>query len=173
MSNSISFFLNGRQVVVQDPAVDTLLIDYLRSPEVNLAGPKKPCGQGGCGGCTVILSDWDEKEKKEHHRAINSCLRPLIAVDGMVVTTVEGTGGARRPNPEFLTYTQASSRAVRPAELPLPAEVIKAYDEAQAKRAEVAVAVEQAEHVSESPNLLLKQIIPQAAVSLPGVRQTY
>ncbi|MGN8068823.1 molybdopterin cofactor-binding domain-containing protein [Mucilaginibacter sp. 22184] len=161
MSNSISFFLNGRQVVVQDPPVDTLLIDYLRSPEVNLAGPKKPCGQGGCGGCTVILSDWDAKEKKEHHRAINSCLRPLIAVDGMVVTTVEGTGGARRPNPEFLTHTQVSSRAGRPADLPLPAETQQAYEDAQAKRAEVAMAVEKAENADISPNLLLQTATPQ------------
>src|SRR5436190_24161436 len=102
MSNSISFFLNGRQVVVQDPAVDTLLIDYLRSPEVGLSGPKKPCGQGGCGGCTVILSEWNDEENKVNHLAINSCLRPVCAIGGLSVTTVEGTGAARKPDAEFL-----------------------------------------------------------------------
>ena len=48
-------------ISIENPSPDLLLIDYLRSPEVGLAGPKKPCGQGGCGGCTVILSEWDKK----------------------------------------------------------------------------------------------------------------
>src|SRR5262245_33877877 len=46
-ANSVSFFLNGRSVTIDNPAPDLLLIDYLRSPDVALAGPKKPCGQGG------------------------------------------------------------------------------------------------------------------------------
>lgn len=156
MQNSISFFLNGEKMVIQDPPVDTLLIDYLRSPEVHLAGPKKPCGQGGCGGCTVILSYWNDTEKKEEHRAINSCLRPLVAVNGMVITTVEGTGAARRPNPEYLTHTQTSSRGAGPADAPLPASVIEAHEKAQAKReqvhAEVAIALAQIK----PPKLLLQ-----------------
>ena len=88
MAKQVSFFLNGRAVTIDDPSPDLLLIDYLRSPEVALAGPKKPCGQGGCGGCTVILSSWNEKARRPEHRAINSCLRPVLAVEGLVVTTV-------------------------------------------------------------------------------------
>ncbi|HEX6545382.1 MAG TPA: 2Fe-2S iron-sulfur cluster-binding protein, partial [Bryobacteraceae bacterium] len=86
MSNEISFYLNGKQVTITDPAPDLLLIDYLRSPEVGLAGPKKSCGQGGCGACTVILSRWDGKNVE--HRAINSCLRPVCALGGLAVTTI-------------------------------------------------------------------------------------
>src|SRR5438270_10302704 len=69
MANHVSFYLNGKEVSIQDPSPDLLLIDYLRSPEVALAGPKKPCGQGGCGGCTVILSNWNPAEKEIEHRA--------------------------------------------------------------------------------------------------------
>ena len=98
-SHAVSFYVNGRRVTIENPAPDLLLIDYLRSPEVALAGPKKPCGQGGCGGCTVILSRWNEAKKAPEHRAINSCLRPVCALGGLVVTTVEGTGAARRPEP--------------------------------------------------------------------------
>lgn len=156
MENSISFYLNGKLVVIQNPDIDTLLIDYLRSPEVHLSGPKKPCGQGGCGGCTVIVSNWNSKENKEEHRAINSCLRPLIAVDGMVVTTVEGTGAARRPNPEYLTNSPVSSRSAATAELPLQDSVIEAYDEAQSKRQEVFAAVKKALNRKSSPKLLLQ-----------------
>ena len=111
-SNTVSFHLNGRLVSIENPAPDLLLIDYLRSPQVALAGPKKPCGQGGCGGCTVILSRWNGKEPE--HRAINSCLRPVCALGGLVVTTIEGTGAVRRPNPEFLMHSVTASRYAAP-----------------------------------------------------------
>lgn len=156
MENSISFFLNGKKVVIDNPAVDTLLIDYLRSPEVHLSGPKKPCGQGGCGGCTVILSHLNSETNKPEHLAINSCLRPLIAVDGMSVTTIEGTGAARRPNPEFLSHTPVASRAAMPAEMPVPESVTEAYEESQAKRKEVFMAIDKAEKRTANQKILLK-----------------
>ena len=114
MSRGVSFYLNGKAVSIDNPAPDLLLIDYLRSPEVALAGPKKPCGQGGCGGCTVILVGWNEKKKKPEHRAINSCLRPVCALGGLVVTTVEGTGAARKPDSQFLQHTHTASRSAAP-----------------------------------------------------------
>src|SRR6185369_13476839 len=110
MNNKVSFYLNGKLVSIENPSPDLLLIDYLRSPDVALAGPKKPCGEGGCGGCTVILSRWDKAENRPEHRAINSCLRPVCALDGLVVTTVEGTGAVRRPNPRFLSHSPTYSR---------------------------------------------------------------
>ena len=115
MANQVSFYLNGKEVSIQDPSPDLLLIDYLRSPEVALAGPKKPCGQGGCGGCTVILSNWNPDEKEIEHRAINSCLRPVCALGGLVVTTVEGTGAARRPNPAHPDHAPTYSRGGAPS----------------------------------------------------------
>ena len=93
----VKFFLNGKAVTLENPSPDLLLLDYLRSEEVGLTGAKKGCGQGGCGACTVILSEWNEKEKKAEHRSINSCLRPVCALEGLSVTTVEGTGSVSRP----------------------------------------------------------------------------
>lgn len=90
--DTVTFFLNGRKVTLDKPSPDLLLIDYLRGREVGLAGPKKPCGQGGCGSCTVVLSHWDEVSEIAVHRAINSCLRPVAALEGLAVTTIEGTG---------------------------------------------------------------------------------
>jgi xanthine dehydrogenase/oxidase len=114
MSHTVSFYLNGKAVSIENPAPDLLLIDYLRSPEIALAGPKKPCGEGGCGGCTVILSRWNEKENQPEHRAINSCLRPVCALNGLVVTTVEGTGAVRKPDSRFLQHTLTASRTAAP-----------------------------------------------------------
>lgn len=116
MKNTVNFFLNGKPTTIENPSPDLLLIDYLRSPEVGLSGPKKPCGQGGCGGCTVILSEWNNEENKASHLAINSCLRPVCAIGGLSVTTVEGTGAARKPDAEFLLQKTSSTRAYVPIE---------------------------------------------------------
>ena len=114
MENSVYFFLNGSRVTIENPSPDLLLIDYLRSPGIGLAGPKKPCGQGGCGGCTVILSQWNEQEKKPEHLAINSCLRPVCALGGLSITTIEGTGAARKPDPEYLIHRPSATRSGPP-----------------------------------------------------------
>lgn len=113
----VKFFLNGKSVTLDNPPPDLLLLDYLRSGEVGLTGAKKGCGQGGCGACTVILSQWNEKENKAEHRSINSCLRPVCALDGLSVTTVEGTGSVVRPENELLHHAPVSSRAAAPVEL--------------------------------------------------------
>lgn len=140
MSTGVSFFLNGKAVTIENPAPDLLLIDYLRSPEVALAGPKKPCGQGGCGGCTVILSWWNAGKKKPEHRAINSCLRPVCALGGLVVTTVEGTGAARKPDSKFLQHTHTASRSAAPIGMHDSPVFSSAIEEARDKREAVVAA---------------------------------
>jgi xanthine dehydrogenase small subunit len=89
-SNQLVFWLNGKRVVISDLDPTILLVDYLHS--VGLTGTKVGCGQGGCGACTVMLSNRDPLTGAPVHRAVNACLRPLCAVDGMLVTTVEGIG---------------------------------------------------------------------------------
>lgn len=130
-SDRVAFFLNGRRVELHSPAPDLLLIDYLRSPEVGLTGAKKGCGQGGCGACTVILSRWDAAAEKVVHRSINSCLRPVCALDGLSVTTVEGTSGVDQgPAPHMSHQVSYSRMAMQPHhELP---ELAPAADEARA-----------------------------------------
>ncbi|SHO60030.1 xanthine dehydrogenase/oxidase [Algoriphagus zhangzhouensis] len=128
MKNSVSFFLNGKPVTIENPKPDLLLLDYIRSEEVGLIGAKKGCGQGGCGACTVILSNWNEEKNKVEHKSINSCLRPVCALGGLSVTTVEGTGGVERPENKHLTFTPSGSRGVLPSEVPPP----KAWNEAKA-----------------------------------------
>src|SRR5436309_15511396 len=80
-SNQLVFWLNGRKVVIPHPDPTMLLVEYLHS--IGLTGTKVGCGQGGCGACTVMLSHRDAVIGAPVHRAVNSCLRPLCAVDGM------------------------------------------------------------------------------------------
>ena len=89
-SRELVFWLNGEKVEIFNPDPTVSLSDYLH--EIGLTGTKVGCGQGGCGACTVMLSHRDPNTGASVHRAINSCLRPLVGVDGMVVTTTEGIG---------------------------------------------------------------------------------
>lgn len=141
MKNTVDFFLNGNPVSIENPSPDLLLVDYLRSPGVGLAGPKKPCGQGGCGGCTVILSHWDEHKKRPEHRAINSCLRPVCALGGLVVTTVEGTGATRKPDAEYLVHRPSSTRGGAPIDEQYSPVLLEAQQAVEAKRLSVTAAV--------------------------------
>src|SRR5271170_7949846 len=91
--NELVFWLNGQRVAIPDPDPAVLLTDYLHG--IGLTGTKVGCGQGGCGACTVMLSQRDPIAGTPLHRAINACLRPLCALDGMMVTTTEGIGSVR------------------------------------------------------------------------------
>jgi aerobic-type carbon monoxide dehydrogenase small subunit (CoxS/CutS family) len=84
VSNTVSFKLNGRDVTVKQPDPTRSLLDYLRY-DVGLTGTKGSCRQGGCGACTVMMNGL----------GVNACLRPLVACDGMTITTTEGVGNLR------------------------------------------------------------------------------
>jgi len=75
---SVPFILNGETVTAEVPAAWTLLKTLREYFELN--GPKEGCGAGECGACTVIV-DGD---------AVNSCIYPIIEVEGKSVTTIEG-----------------------------------------------------------------------------------
>ena len=87
--DSISFILDGQRVTLRNVSRQTLLVDYLH--EVGRTGTKLVCGEGGCGACTVMLTSYD-RAGRLIKRAVNSCLRPLCAIDGMCVTTTEALG---------------------------------------------------------------------------------
>ncbi|MDR3636017.1 MAG: molybdopterin-dependent oxidoreductase [Isosphaeraceae bacterium] len=87
-SPELVFWLNGERIVVHNPDPTVLLAEYVRA--LGLTGTKIGCGQGGCGACTVMISR--RTREGERHEAINACLRPLAAVAGTHVTTIEGIG---------------------------------------------------------------------------------
>ena len=90
-SPELVFWLNGERMVLHNPDPAALLADYLR--EIGLTGTKIGCAQGGCGACTVMVSR--RTPEGDRHEAINACLRPLAALAGTCVTTVEGIGNVR------------------------------------------------------------------------------
>ena len=95
LSSILTFTLNGEPDTIQNPDPTTLLVEYLRSPEVGLTGTKLVCGEGGCGACTVLVTRIDPNTTQVVERAVNACLHPLCSLDGAAVTTVEATGSTR------------------------------------------------------------------------------
>jgi len=84
-TSTLSFTLNGVPVRIDNPDPHMMLTEYIRYV-AGLKGTQKTCGEGGCGNCTVVLSNSTTK------LAVNSCLRPLCSLEGFDVTTIEGIG---------------------------------------------------------------------------------
>ena len=79
--------VNGKAVAVavDDPGIPLL---YVLRDNLGLHGPRFGCGLGQCGACTVHIDG----------NAVRSCVMPLSAVKGNVVT-LEGLGTEARPHP--------------------------------------------------------------------------
>jgi xanthine dehydrogenase/oxidase len=95
--HTLRFFLNGSKVVLDSADPEVTLLEYLRG--IGLTGTKLGCAEGGCGACTVVVSQYNPTTKKIYHASVNACLAPLVSVDGKHIITVEGIGNVKRPHP--------------------------------------------------------------------------
>jgi len=95
--DTLRFYLNGTRVVIDDIDPEVTLLEYLRG--IGLTGTKLGCAEGGCGACTVVVSQYNPTTKKIYHASINACLAPLVSVDGKHVITIEGIGNTKKPHP--------------------------------------------------------------------------
>jgi len=78
MKRLVKFTANGLPVEVEVYPHWTLL-RVLRE-ELELTGSKQGCGEGECGACTVLVNG----------DPINSCIYPVLEVEGKEVLTIEG-----------------------------------------------------------------------------------
>ena len=83
--------VNGVEARLVSPPLASLLT-VLRE-ELGITSPKAGCQQGGCGSCTVVVAGEPRR----------SCLLPVVACEGVEVTTVEGLG-----TPDRLAPVQAA-----------------------------------------------------------------
>ena len=77
MSN-ITLRVNGKTHTLDIDAATPLL--YVLRNDLGLQGPRFGCGLGQCGACTVLIKG----------EAVRSCVRPVSAVQGAEITTLEG-----------------------------------------------------------------------------------
>lgn len=78
MKKEIVFTLNGAEMKAEVEPQWTLL--YFLREICEMTGTKEGCGYGECGACTVLIDG----------KAVNSCLYPILEVEGKNVTTIEG-----------------------------------------------------------------------------------
>ncbi|KAI0182030.1 xanthine dehydrogenase [Hypoxylon sp. FL1284] len=95
--DTIRFYLNGTRVVLDEIDPEVTLLEYLRG--IGLTGTKLGCGEGGCGACTVVVSQYNPTTKQIYHASVNACLAPLASLDGKHVITIEGIGNVKQPHP--------------------------------------------------------------------------
>ncbi|KAI0397162.1 xanthine dehydrogenase [Xylariaceae sp. FL0594] len=95
--DTLRFYLNGTRVVLDEIDPEATLLEYLRG--IGLTGTKLGCAEGGCGACTVVISQYNPTTKEIYHASVNACLAPLASVDGKHVITIEGIGNVKRPHP--------------------------------------------------------------------------
>ncbi|XP_037751532.1 xanthine dehydrogenase/oxidase isoform X2 [Chelonia mydas] len=93
-TDQLIFFVNGQKVLEKNVDPETTLLTYLRR-KLGLSGTKLGCGEGGCGACTVMISKFDNSQKKIVHYSVNACLFPICALHRVAVTTVEGIGSTK------------------------------------------------------------------------------
>ncbi|VDM63232.1 unnamed protein product [Angiostrongylus costaricensis] len=89
--NTLIFYVNGHRIKEDRVDPKTTLATYLRD-HLHLTGTKIGCNEGGCGACTVMISEINISNNKIRHYSANACLLPICAVFGKAVTTVEGIG---------------------------------------------------------------------------------
>jgi carbon-monoxide dehydrogenase small subunit len=80
----ITCTVNGRKQSVHAYPMARLL-DVLRE-ELGLTGTKEGCGEGECGACTVEIDG----------QIVNSCLVPVLQVDGSNIRTIEGLASEKQ-----------------------------------------------------------------------------
>jgi aerobic carbon-monoxide dehydrogenase small subunit len=78
MKRPIRFVVNGDTVEVEVHPHWNLL--RVPRDQLELTGAKQGCGEGECGACTVLVNG----------APVNSCLYPIIEVEGKEVLTIEG-----------------------------------------------------------------------------------
>jgi isoquinoline 1-oxidoreductase alpha subunit len=83
----IEFTLNGIKVKTQAPDDAPLL--WVVRDEFKLKGSKFGCGAGLCGACSMLIDG----------KAERTCILPVAAVAGKVITTIEGLGSPAAPHP--------------------------------------------------------------------------
>ena len=84
---AIRFEVNGMATTV-DAYPLTRLLDVLRE-DLRLTGVKEGCGEGECGACSVLVNG----------QLVNSCLVPVLQVEGAAITTIEGLATGDKLHP--------------------------------------------------------------------------
>ncbi len=94
------------------------LLDVLRE-DLRLTGTKEGCGEGECGACSVMVDG----------ALVNSCLVPVLQVDGSEVQTIEGVPQPNVVQQAFIKAGAAQCGICTPGMVMAALELLKHHPE--------------------------------------------
>ncbi|CAK9314080.1 unnamed protein product [Citrullus colocynthis] len=93
-NHPLVFAVNQHRFELSTVDPSTTLLHFLRH-HTSFKSVKLGCGEGGCGACAVLLSNYDPVLDKVQHFTVCSCLTLLCSIHGCSVTTSEGIGNCK------------------------------------------------------------------------------
>ena len=84
-NHPLRFWRKGQIVTIKDVPSERTLLELLRE-DLRACDTKEGCAAGDCGACTVTVADTRDGNRL-NFKAVNSCIRPAHAIDGMALWT--------------------------------------------------------------------------------------
>ena len=107
-SNKIQFIFENKLIELKNPDPNQTILNFIRE-KLKKTGTKEGCAEGGCGACTIVLGELENKKIK--YKAINSCISFTPTLHGkqlIVVENLVSKNGTYHPVQEAMAKYHAS-----------------------------------------------------------------
>ncbi len=107
-SNKVQFIFENKLIELKNPDPNQTILNFIRD-KLKKTGTKEGCAEGGCGACTIVLGELENKKIK--YKAINSCISFTPTLHGkqlIVVENLVSKNGTYHPVQEAMAKYHAS-----------------------------------------------------------------
>ncbi|MDC0054331.1 xanthine dehydrogenase small subunit [Candidatus Pelagibacter sp.] len=108
ITNKVQFIYENKLVELENPDPNQTILSFIRD-RLKKTGTKEGCAEGGCGACTIVLGELENKKIK--YKAINSCISFTPTLHGkqlIVVENLVSQDGSYHPVQEAMAKYHAS-----------------------------------------------------------------
>jgi len=108
ITNKVQFIYENKLIELENPDPNQTILSFIRD-RLKKTGTKEGCAEGGCGACTIVLGQLENKKLK--YKAINSCISFTPTLHGkqlIVVENLVSQDGSYHPVQEAMAKYHAS-----------------------------------------------------------------
>ena len=108
ITNKVQFIYENKLIELENPDPNQTILSFIRD-RLKKTGTKEGCAEGGCGACTIVLGELENKKIK--YKAINSCISFTPTLHGkqlIVVENLVSKNGSYHPVQEAMAKYHAS-----------------------------------------------------------------